>query len=69
MLNAGRAGSRPHEAWVHSFSKPLTDTRKTLTYKQNPNRNEKTLTYKRNPNRYEKNPNLHEKNPNLHAEP
>ena len=34
MLNAGIAGSRPHEAWVHSFSKPLTDTRKTLTYKQ-----------------------------------
>ena len=24
VLNAGRAGSRPHEAWVHSFSKPLT---------------------------------------------
>ena len=39
MLNAGRAGSRPHAAWVHSFSKPLTDTRKTLTYKQNPYRN------------------------------
>ena len=69
VLNAGRAGSRPHEARVHSFSKPLTDTRKTLTYKQNPKRNEKTLTYKRNPNRHEKNPNRHEKNPNLHAKP
>ena len=35
VLNAGRAGSRPHEAWVNSFSKPLTVTRKTLTHKQN----------------------------------
>ena len=48
MLNAGRAGSWPHEAWVHSSSpeSPLLlwkpqSTRKTLTYMPNPDEHEK----------------------------